>query len=268
VRAGQEGTATIRVCVDTQGKLTEPPSLAGSSGNDELDNGAINLANAGNGHYHPATQNGVPVPGCGGIRFAFKLRGSAGLPVGLPVSDPRFPTISARIAKLNDEMIRRMQARLSEFGTPLPIGAALDSANPAAERAIRQYARSCDSFIDETVGMAADFLDDIDYLQDSPDIPAAERLVFRQEWPDNRSALAAEFRQMIGTIRDIVRVTDELGDYVAFSVARRSSPGTGEAHVPTEDPQLDAIKQRAKAAVEKLQNMMKSRSQSPPANLQ
>jgi len=59
--------------------------------------------------------------------------------------------------------------------------------------------------------MAADFLDDIDYLQESPDIPEAERQVFRQEWPSNRSALVVEFREMIGTIRDLVRVTDEPG---------------------------------------------------------
>jgi len=263
-RAGQEGTVIIHVCVDAQGKLTVPPSLAESSGNDELDTAAINLANAGNGHYRPATQNGASVPGCGGFKIAFKLRGSA----GLPVNDSRFPTIGARIGKLNDEMSRRMQARVNEFGSPLYIGAALQSVGPVAERAIRQYARSCDSFIDETVGMAADFLDDIDYLQESPDIPEAERQVFQQEWPNNRSALVVEFREMIGTIRDLVRVTDELGDYVAFSAPRRSAKDTDQAHLPPEDPQLNAIKQRAKTAVEKLQNVMRLRGVVPPKDSQ
>lgn len=263
-RAGQEGAAIIHICVDTQGKLTEPPSLAGSSGNNELDTAAINLANAGNGHYRPAMENEVPVPGCGGFRIAFKLRGSA----GLPINDPRFPTIGARIGKLNEEMTRRMQARIKELGNPLPVGAALDSPDPAAERAIRQYARSCDSFLDEIVAMAADFLDDIDYLQESPDIPEAERQVFRQEWPNNRSALVVEFREMIGTIRDLVRVTDELGDYVAFSAPRRSAKDTDQAHLPPEDPQLNAIKQRAKTAVEKLQNVMRLRGVAPPKDSQ
>ena len=129
-----------------------------------------------------------------------------------------------------------MQARIKELGNPLPVGAALDSPDPAAERAIRQYARSCDSFIDEIVATAADFLDDIDYLQESPDIPEAEQQVFRQEWPNNRSALVVEFREMIGTIRDLVRVTDELGDYVAFSAPRRSAKDTDQAHLPPEDP--------------------------------
>jgi hypothetical protein len=115
--------------------------------------------------------------------------------------------------------------------------------------------------------MAADFLDDIDYLQDSPD-PEAERLVFRQEWPSDRSALAAEFRDMIGKIRDLVRVADELGDYVAFSAAQRSPTDADQAHIPAEDPQLNAIKQRARAALEKLQNVIRSRAVAPPTDSQ
>jgi len=259
-RAGQQGTVTIHVCVDAHGNLTEPPSLAQSSGNDELDAGGINLANAGNGHYRPATVDGVLVQGCGAFRVAFKLRGSA----GLPVNDPRFPTIGARITKLNDEMTRRMQGRISEVGNPRAIGAALDSGDPAAERTLREYARSCDSFIDETVGLAADFLDDIDYLQESPDIPEAERQVFKQEWPANRSALVVDIREMVESLRDLVRVADELGDYVAFSVARRSPQDGKQVGMPALDPQLNALRQRARAAVEKLQSIMKARGEVSP----
>jgi TonB family protein len=264
-RAGQEGTAIIHVCVDTNGKLTEPPLLAGSSGNAELDAAAINLANAGNGHYLPGVENGVPVQGCGGFKIAFKLRGSA----GLPINDPRLPTIGARIRKLNDEMARRMEARVKELGKPLPVvQAALDSPDPAAERAIRQYARTCDSFIDEMVAMAADFFDDIDYLQESPDIPEAEWQAFQQQWPNSRSALVVEFRETIGTIRDLMRVADELGDYVAFSAPRRSAKDTDQAHLPPDDPQLIAIKEHTRTAVEKLQNVMRARGVFPPKDSQ
>src|SRR5262249_43819067 len=49
--------------------------------------------------------------------------------------------------------------------------------------------------------------------QESPDIPEAELQVFRQEWPDNRSALVVEFREMIGTIRDVVRITGSLSAF-------------------------------------------------------
>lgn len=261
-RAGQQGTAIIHFCVDAEGKLSEPPTLAGSSGSEVLDIAAVDLANAGSGHYKPALENGVPVRGCGNFKIAFKLRGEP----GLPVNDPRFPTIGARIAKLDDEMARRMQERLNEFGRPLSIETALVSGGPVAEKAIRQYARSCDSFIDETVGMAADFLDDIDYLRESPDIPESERRIFEKEWPDNRSALVVQFREMIGTVRDIVRVTDELGDYVAFSVSRRSLKDSDETHTSTEDPQLNELRQRAKSAVEKLQNVLKLRGAVPPTD--
>ena len=48
--------------------------------------------------------------------------------------------------------------------------------------------------------MTADFLDDVDYLEESPDIPESERRIFREEWPNNRSALVAQFREMIGAI--------------------------------------------------------------------
>src|SRR6187402_2374942 len=76
-RAGQQGTAIMRVCVDAHGNLTEPPVVAETSGNMDLDTGAVNLANAGNEHYEPATQDGVPVQGCGKFKIAFKMRGSA-----------------------------------------------------------------------------------------------------------------------------------------------------------------------------------------------
>jgi hypothetical protein len=113
--------------------------------------------------------------------------------------------------------------------------------------------------------MTADFLDDVDYLEQSPDIPESERRIFREEWPNNRSALVAQFREMIGAIRDIVRVTDELGDYIAFSAPRRAPKDTAEAQTPPEDPQLNAIRERANGALEKLQNALKSMGTSPPA---
>lgn len=260
-RAGQQGTVTIHVCVDVHGKLTEPPTLAESSGSDVLDDGAVSLANAGDGHYHPALQDGVPTAGCGGFRVKFKLRGSA----GLPVNDPRFPTIGARITKLNDEMTRRMQGRISELGKPGPLNAALESGDPAAERALRQYARSCDSFIDETVGLAADFLDDIDYLGESPDVPKAEQEIFKQEWPNYRSALVVQIREMVTSLRDLVRIADELGDYVAFSVARRSPLDGKQVEIPVLDPQLDSLRRRARAVVEKLQNNMKAQDVAAPS---
>jgi TonB family protein len=262
-RAGQQGTATMHVCVDVHGQLTEPPTLAESSGNDVLDAGALNLANAGNGHYRPATENGSPVPGCGGFRIAFKLRGS----YALPINDPRFPTIGARIEKLNAQFKRRFEARLTP-GNPDYVGAMMGDVNSGVPAAIREYSRNYSNFISEIVGMEADFLNDIDYLQQSPDIPETERAVFRSVWPENRQAIVVNFREMVASLRDLVRVSDDMGDFVAFTAARHSDAGesgkpggVGDSHAPSpqpEDPQITMLKQRAQAAMERMQNAMKA----------
>jgi TonB family protein len=73
-RLGEAGTATVRVCVDAKGKLTEEPSVQESSGTPRLDEGAVKLAKAGSGHYRPTTENGSAVNSCFGFRVKFQLR--------------------------------------------------------------------------------------------------------------------------------------------------------------------------------------------------
>lgn len=254
-RAGQDGTATVKVCVDTEGKLTQPPTLVVSSGYAAIDAGALNVATEGSGHYRPASENGVAVRGCGSFRIAFKLRGD---PPVLPLDDPLFPTISGRIRELDAELGRRvgeLQKRLG--GSPLrPIAL---SAGPSSEKAIRQYARTLDSYLDEYVGITADFLDDVDYLAKSPDMPVGERVVFEEVWPDRRGAFAAHLRKVIGAMRDIVRAMDELGDYLGFSAPRKlRADDSIEGGNPDDDPQIVAIKQRAQRALETLQSAIGS----------
>jgi TonB family protein len=73
-RLGEAGTATVHVCVDTKGKLTEDPSVQESSGTPRLDEGALKLAKAGSGRYRPTTEDGAPVNSCFGFRVKFQLR--------------------------------------------------------------------------------------------------------------------------------------------------------------------------------------------------
>jgi protein TonB len=73
-RLGESGTATVHVCTDTKGKLTEDPSIAETSGTARLDEGALKLAKAASGHYKPATEDGNPVNSCFGFRIKFQLR--------------------------------------------------------------------------------------------------------------------------------------------------------------------------------------------------
>jgi periplasmic protein TonB len=73
-RLGESGTATVHVCTDSKGKLTEEPAVSGTSGTARLDEGALKLAKAASGRYKPATEDGNPVASCFGFRIKFQLR--------------------------------------------------------------------------------------------------------------------------------------------------------------------------------------------------
>lgn len=72
-RMTETGTAAVRVCVDSNGRLTANPAIFQSSGSPRIDQGALNLARAGSGHYRPTTENGRPVSACYAFRIRFQL---------------------------------------------------------------------------------------------------------------------------------------------------------------------------------------------------
>jgi TonB family protein len=74
LRLGQEGVATVQVCVDEKGRLTSMPTITQSSGMASLDDGAVKLAKAGSGHYRPTTEDGRPVSSCYGYRIGFHVK--------------------------------------------------------------------------------------------------------------------------------------------------------------------------------------------------
>jgi TonB family protein len=259
-RAGQEGAVVIHICVDPGGKLTEPPRVTTSSGNELLDSAGITVAAAGSGHYIPGSENGVAIIACTNFKVAFILRNDN--PV-LP-NDPRFPTISARMIALSAEYNRRMEDMVSKIGRPnVAVGTAPSSSQSLQE--IRQYARDLDSYLDLSASMTADFLDDVEYLQKSPDMPAAERETFSVVWPNERAALAAQFRRLVGAARDAVRVMDDLADYLGFSIPRPRADGQGGSpQVPVEDPQLNAIRERSRFVMERLQRAIEAVGKAAP----
>jgi TonB family protein len=73
-RLGEQGVATINVCVNTHGQLTVPPVVTQSSGSARLDAGGLKLARAGSGHYRATTEDGRPVDGCYAFRVRFDFR--------------------------------------------------------------------------------------------------------------------------------------------------------------------------------------------------
>jgi periplasmic protein TonB len=73
-RLGEEGSANVHVCVGPNGKITEDPTLAQTSGSARLDDGALKLAKAGSGHYQPGTEDGQPTTSCMVFKIKFELR--------------------------------------------------------------------------------------------------------------------------------------------------------------------------------------------------
>jgi TonB family protein len=72
-RLGEQGVATVQVCVDERGKLSADPTIAQSSGSSSLDQGALKLAKAGSGHYRMTTEDNRPVSDCYPVRIRFQL---------------------------------------------------------------------------------------------------------------------------------------------------------------------------------------------------
>jgi periplasmic protein TonB len=71
-REGVEGASDVRVCVNVQGVRQGEPVLERSSGDADLDRGALNVARHGN--YARAVQGGAPVPNCYRFRITFRIR--------------------------------------------------------------------------------------------------------------------------------------------------------------------------------------------------
>jgi periplasmic protein TonB len=70
-RLGEEGTATVHVCIGANGKLTGAPTILQSSGKERLDQGAINYAK--DQRWQPGTDDGKPVDKCLDFRVKFVL---------------------------------------------------------------------------------------------------------------------------------------------------------------------------------------------------
>jgi protein TonB len=72
-RLGEEGMSVVRACVGPNGKLSEAPSIATSSGKERLDQAALKVATAGSGHFQPAMEDGKAVGQCFNFGIRFKL---------------------------------------------------------------------------------------------------------------------------------------------------------------------------------------------------
>ena len=72
MRLGEEGVVVVHACVGPNGRLSEEPSIAKTSGSSRLDEGGIRLAKAG--HYNRGTEEGKPTTSCFNFGIKFQLK--------------------------------------------------------------------------------------------------------------------------------------------------------------------------------------------------
>ncbi|HUN25339.1 MAG TPA: energy transducer TonB [Steroidobacteraceae bacterium] len=70
-RLEEQGTAIVRACVNSEGRLDGSPSIQHTSGSSRLDEAAVKYAS--HARYNPETEDGRPVPGCTAFRVKFEL---------------------------------------------------------------------------------------------------------------------------------------------------------------------------------------------------
>ncbi len=70
-RAEIEGVTTVRMCVGSDGKMSQDPSVTNSSGNASLDEAALKWARRS--RWSPGTDDGTPVEVCPQFNVRFKL---------------------------------------------------------------------------------------------------------------------------------------------------------------------------------------------------
>ncbi|MGB6488632.1 MAG: energy transducer TonB [Steroidobacteraceae bacterium] len=75
-RLGEQGTALVKLCIGTGGRVIGDPSVTRSSGSSRLDEAAIRYAKATSGHFKPATRGGVAFTECVSLPIKFQLTDS------------------------------------------------------------------------------------------------------------------------------------------------------------------------------------------------
>ena len=61
----QFDAVNVSICLDSSGKLSRPPLISRSSGNQRLDAAALRYVEATSGHWKVGQKNGRPIPYCG-----------------------------------------------------------------------------------------------------------------------------------------------------------------------------------------------------------
>jgi TonB family protein len=107
---GEQGTATVKVCVDSTGRLLDEPVVTVSSGFPELDGAALQVAK--DSRYKPGVREGAVLPeSCLEVPVAFRQQKNF----------PELPTLEARVMKPANphDYFPRDARRREEQGSPV-----------------------------------------------------------------------------------------------------------------------------------------------------
>lgn len=72
IRLEEQGSVVVKTCVGPNGKLSEPPTVVGSSNSSRLDEAAVKLAKAG--RFTAGSIDGTPTTDCFSTRVRFELK--------------------------------------------------------------------------------------------------------------------------------------------------------------------------------------------------
>ena len=199
-----EGTTVLHFCTDETGRLSDTPTVAGSSGNADLDSAAVLLATAGNGHYLAASRAGIAVPGCGkfGVRFVL-------------FRDPRWPTISAHVLNADARFVESLQAWSRDWGMSAPLAMPTTAADQLA--LFREAARKAAGGRETLLQLLNQYLASLDEASAASDVSESERQAFLIDWEPRRARLqqaltdaGSELRRLISVLNDTVSLLETL----------------------------------------------------------
>lgn len=210
--AKQQGVSTVHFCVGADGKLSDIPSIAVSSGVVSLDSAAIELAKAGSGHYIPGSKNGANVHSCGAFEVRFKLVGELSL-----------PALSAKLRHINSQFKPRIVALMQNLHPP-PDLSKIVPGDAEQLRKVREAAANLAAVLDQLEALMSDYMASIERLSRADDVPEAERSAFRTYWPALRDSIEGVMAQGIAATRSAVNAMNDLGDYVEAAQPPFSGP--------------------------------------------
>lgn len=243
LRSAQQGLATVHVCVDAQGKLSHAASLAASSGIPALDVAAIEVATAGSGHYTAGTRNGVSVPGCVDFRVNFRLN-----------TDPRWPNLSRKLSVLNAEYrvkAKELSAEISAL-TPPTSGRELVPGDKEDLKRLRQLSAAAPTMIDRQNSFVTGYIDGIERLSSSGDVPESERRAWAETWPARRLTYEENYRELRSALLNIADIGNELADYMENARPPLIGPSGPVPPTPQQRSDIDALMERGRAAQQRL----------------